>query len=61
MLNTRVMTCFARSASFRLTPIVMLVSEADWLTRKALMLSWVRAVKIRLSTPTIPAMEVRTR
>ena len=41
-----------------LTPMEMPVSEADWLTRKALICSWARAAKMRLSTPTMPTMDV---
>ena len=39
----------------------MPVSEADWVTRKALMLSAARAEKMRLSTPTSPTIEVPLR
>ena len=54
-------TARARSASARLTPMEMPVSEADWLTRNALICSWARAPKMRLSTPTMPTMEVPDR
>ena len=35
--------------------------EADWLTRKALICSCARAEKMRLSTPTMPTIEVPER
>src|SRR5574344_674948 len=59
--NALLSTSQARSASLRLTPMDIPVSDADWLTRNALMLSLARVVKILLSTPTIPTMEVPER
>ena len=54
-------TLFARAASLTLTPMEIPVSEADWQTRKALILSRARAVNILQLTPTTPAMEVPAR
>ena len=54
-------TAFAFIASAELTPIDIPVSEADWHTRKALILSSARAVNILQLTPTRPAIEVPER
>ena len=56
--NSLSIVAAAAAASFLPTPIVIPVSEADWLTRNALMFPSASTLNMRLSIPTIPTMEV---
>ena len=56
--NSRLRTSHAASAWSAVTPSDIWVSDEDWLTRNTLMQLSARLVKMRLSTPMIPAMDV---